>query len=182
MIRTAVESDLEAIAHVHVASWRETYPGIVPAAILDGLREEQRAAQWRRWFLPDRPLREGLVVCEDEGKVVGFASAVISPDGTEAELLTLYLLRRVQGRGFGRDLMTDIAQRMQRQGATSLTLWVARGNPTAGFYRRLGGIVVATRVETFGEHTVEEAQYRWADISLLTVGDGVRPVLEAEDR
>ena len=52
MIRTAVESDVEAIAHVHVASWRETYPGIMPQEILDGLREEQRVDQWRAGSCP----------------------------------------------------------------------------------------------------------------------------------
>ncbi len=99
MIREAIESDVQAIAHV--VSWRETYPGIMPAAILDGLRQEQRAEQWRRWFLPGHPIRGALTVCEDDEEVVGFAAAVIPPDGAEAELRTLYLLRRAQGPGFG---------------------------------------------------------------------------------
>lgn len=41
MIREAIESDVEAIAHVHVASWRETYPGIMPQPILDSLSKTQ---------------------------------------------------------------------------------------------------------------------------------------------
>ena len=172
MIRTAVEDDIEAIARVHVAAWRETYPGIMPAEILDGLREEQRAAQWRRWFLPDRPLRDALIVCEDAGEVIGFASAMIPSGCAEAELLTLYLLRRVQGRGFGRQLLTDVAGRMRSQGATSLMLWMVVGNPTAGFYRHMGGIDGVTEAKPFGPHIIEEAQYRWADIGTLAAAPG----------
>lgn len=167
MIRTAVQSDVEAIAAVHVASWRETYPGIMPQEILDGLSEVQRGDQWRRWFLPGRPLREALIVCEDAGEVVGFASAVIPPESSGAELLTLYLLRRAKGRGFGRRLFEGIAERMRRHGATTLMCWLAAGNPTAGFYEHLGGVVVERRAEAFGSFTVEEIQYRWADISNL---------------
>ena len=168
MIRTAVQKDVEAIARVHVTSWRETYPGIMPAEILAGLREEQRAEQWRRWFLPDRPPREALIVCEDDGEVVGFASAVIPPNSSEAELLTLYLVREAQGRGFGRNLMIEIARRLQHQGATSLMLWMAAGNPTAGFYSHMGGVVVRAEARPFGPHTIDETQYRWPNIATVT--------------
>lgn len=164
MIQAAVESGVKAIARVHVASWRETYPGIMPPEILDGPREEQRADQWRRWFLPERGLREALTVCEDAGKVVGFASAAIPPESREVELLTLYLRRRIQGRSFGRQLMTDIATRMQQRGATSLICWMAVGDPTAGFYEHMGGIVVDTKIQPFGSASVEEVQYRWPGI------------------
>lgn len=102
-----------------------------------------------------------------DGEVVGFAAAIIPADGTEAELLTLYILQRAQGRGFGRQLMTDIAGRMQRQGAMSLMLWMAVGNPTAGFYAHMGGAVVETEAKPFGSHTVMESRYRWADIEDL---------------
>ena len=99
--------------------------------------------------------------------MVGFASAVISPGSSEAELLTLYLVQRAKGRGFGRQLFGDIAGRMQRQGATSLMLWMAVGNPTAGFYEHMGGVVVETKAKPFGSFTVDESQYRWHDISEL---------------
>jgi hypothetical protein len=41
-IRRASQSDARAIAEVHVASWRETYRGIVPDAFLDALSVAER--------------------------------------------------------------------------------------------------------------------------------------------
>ena len=103
MVRDAIESDVVAIARVHVTSWRETYAGLMPKDVLDGLSETQRADQFRQWFRPDRPLREALTVCEDDGEVVGFASALIPAGSAEAELERLYLVQAAKGRGFGRD-------------------------------------------------------------------------------
>ena len=170
MIRAATEADVDAIAHVHVAAWRETYPGIMPREVLDGLDESRRAAQWRRWF-ESGSSRGVLLVRETDGEIVGFASGVL-PDGEdEGELETLYLLRLAQGHGDGRRLMAETARCLHDLGARSLTLWVADGNPTAGFYRHLGGSQVETVAKPFGPYTIQESRYRWHDISeLMDVG------------
>ena len=42
-IRRAVAEDADAIAAIHVAGWRETYAGILPAAHLAALSVERRA-------------------------------------------------------------------------------------------------------------------------------------------
>ena len=47
-VRAAVERDAEAVAHVHVESWRSTYRGLVPDDYLAGLSVERRADNWRR--------------------------------------------------------------------------------------------------------------------------------------
>lgn len=167
MIRAATEMDVEAIASVHVASWRETYPGIMPREILDGLDESRRAAQWQRWFDPADASRRSLVVFEREGKIVGFGSGTVPGESTEAELETLYLLKRAQGSGDGRRLMVDRAGRLQRLGATSLILWMAEGNPTGGFYDRLGGTIVEMKAKPFGPFTINEVCYRWERIGDL---------------
>ena len=46
IIRPATPADGEAIAKVHVESWRTTCPGIVPQAHLDDLSWEARAPAW----------------------------------------------------------------------------------------------------------------------------------------
>lgn len=167
MIREARESDVEAIAHVHVTAWRETYGGIMPQDVLDSLSETQRANQFRQWFAPDRGIVESLTVCEEEGLIVGFASAMIPPGSTEADLQRLYLLREAKGHGFGRGLLVDMAGRLQGKGAQSLVLWVAVGNPAADFYEHMGGTAIETRAQQFGTVIVNATMYRWDDLGDL---------------
>ena len=170
MIRAATEADAEAIGRVHVNAWRETYPGIMPREILDSLDESRRATQWRRWFAANGSNRQVLAVCELDGEVVGFASGAMSDASDEAELFTLYLLRRAQGHGYGRDLFALVAAGLSDLGARSLTLWMADGNPTAGFYAHFGGQVVESKAQPFGPYTVPESRYRWDDIRTLFDG------------
>ena len=47
LIRRARAEDAAGIAQVHVASWRSTYPGMVPDSYLIGLSTEAYAERWR---------------------------------------------------------------------------------------------------------------------------------------
>jgi len=47
IIRKAQPTDANAIAKVHVDSWRTTYAGIISADFLANLSYEQREASWR---------------------------------------------------------------------------------------------------------------------------------------
>lgn len=167
MIRDGQPNDVSAIAHVHVLAWRETYPGIMPREVLDGLDEGQRAAQWERWFAAGRAVRQSLAVCELSGEVVGFASGAVPEGGKEAELFTLYLLGKAQGAGLGQALFAHVAGRLADLGARSLILWMAEGNPTGGFYLHLGGTVIEAKDKPFGPYMIRELCYRWDDISTL---------------
>ncbi|MDL5472210.1 GNAT family N-acetyltransferase, partial [Klebsiella pneumoniae] len=46
-IRQAVPSDAQAIAAIHVASWRAAYANLMPDAYLAGLSVERRILDWR---------------------------------------------------------------------------------------------------------------------------------------
>jgi hypothetical protein len=46
-VRHATVSDANAIAEIHVSTWRDTYRGQIPDAILDALDVSQRADFWR---------------------------------------------------------------------------------------------------------------------------------------
>src|SRR5215510_12899976 len=47
-IRQGKLADAEGVARAHTASWRTSYRGILPDAILDRIDVDQRAASWRR--------------------------------------------------------------------------------------------------------------------------------------
>lgn len=138
-IADARPEDARAVAEVHVAAWRETYAGLIPDRALDALSVPERTALWRRVI-------EGggwVIVAREGERVVGFASGGAARDADAApadgEILALYLRKTHHGRGTGRALFTAACRRLARDGFRSLRLWVLAGNPTRGFYRRMGG-------------------------------------------
>jgi ribosomal protein S18 acetylase RimI-like enzyme len=49
------------------------------------------------------------------------------------------LLERAQGRGFGRQMMEQVMNTLQRRGSPGVHLGVSvRNDPALGFYRRIG--------------------------------------------
>src|SRR5215467_15759624 len=85
-IRHAGPDDALAIAEVHVASWRETYRGLVPDAFLDALSVATRERMWHDALGADRPGATDqpsvvLVVSDADSRVVGFASGGARRDG-----------------------------------------------------------------------------------------------------
>ena len=134
--------DASELGRVHVKSWRETYPGLLPQAYLAAMRPQAHA---RRFYRDLIRAREGEVVllAEGEGGAVGYAAGAMltAQDRTaDAEVHTLYVLREAQGAGVGRALLGASARVFQARGAKSLMLFVLSGNTAArGFYEHLGG-------------------------------------------
>ena len=167
MLRAAVPADAPAIARVHVASWRTTYPGLIPDTYLDAMEVSDYASRWAQAIR--NPLSPGAVlVVEESGEVVGFASCGRHRDGVqpyEGELYAIYLLQEFQGRGHGRALVEASAAALADQGITSMVVWVLRDNAGARrFYERLGGAYLRERPLDFGFGiSVKEVSYVWAD-------------------
>lgn len=143
VVRLATVDDAEAIARVHVRSWRETYTGKLPDAVIEGRPVAQRAAALRRLIAGESARGPQKVwVAERGGEVVGFAwaGASVDPDrrgGTE--LFTIYVLRAHHGGGAGQRLL-DAAL-----GDAPASLWVLEDNPRArAFYERNGFVADGT--------------------------------------
>lgn len=175
-IRRAQSADADAIASVHVASWRTTYPGMVPDRYLVGLSAPTYAASWRR-LLQFR--EEGATfVADDDGDgdgdggqgVVGFGSCGPQRsrlEGFGGEFYALYLYDYMQGQGIGRRLMAAMADALMSQGVTSACVWVLRENPSRWFYERLGGTRLAEHTIPFAGTTLIETAYGWHDLAPL---------------
>jgi GNAT superfamily N-acetyltransferase len=169
-IRKAKLGDAIAIAKVHVDSWRETYAGIVPDDYLSGLSYEQREPLWRKILSQSDSKSTALVVEDEKGLVVGFASAGQNPDresGYDAELYAIYILREHQRKQIGTRLISEIASRMLKVGMVSMMLWVLARNPYRRFYEALGGEPFKRRYMSFGEAKHLAIAYGWPDISPL---------------
>ncbi|MGH6913604.1 MAG: hypothetical protein ACREH3_07840, partial [Geminicoccales bacterium] len=70
-IEMAWPEDPPQIAAAHVAAWRETYVGLVPQQVLDGLDPAARERTWRRHLEQGRPLAVAL----DANDLVGLPPA-----------------------------------------------------------------------------------------------------------
>lgn len=150
-IREGARDDCDAVGAVHVAAWRETYAGLLPNATLAALSPDRRAGMWRSWCDARDPDRLLLVAADAEG-LCAFAACrrlpPAEPIGTDGEVTAIYVLRRAQRRGTGRELIGRLIAFMAERGMASAGLWVLRENEAArAFYRKLGGVEGAERTE-----------------------------------
>ncbi len=135
-VRAARVEDIKAMARVHVASWQETYRGLVPDAVLDDPGfPAARERQWLITLTDQRWAAHRTAVAEHRGPLVGLAMAGPSDDEPDLmHLYVLYLLAAHHGSGAGTDLLHAV---IDPDKAT--TLWVAERNPRAqAFYRKHG--------------------------------------------
>jgi len=169
--RLALADDAAAIAAVHVESWLETYPGMLPDRYLAAMDVRDYEDRWAR-TLQDPYHRSAVLVTEEDGRVVGFASCGRERDGDrryEGELYAIYVLHAAQGHGHGRALVEASAAALALRGMTSMVVWVLRENaPARGFYERLGGVYLRERPLDLGLGlSVPEVSYLWADTAGL---------------
>ena len=167
VIVAAGPGDATALAEVHVAAWRETYRGLLPAAYLAQMNIHLHARRWRGQLMAARP-PEIVLAAEGRDGLVGYCAGQVRSDTALAEVSTLYLLAGVQKLGLGRRLLCATGRVLQARGASALSLWVLKGNTRAqGFYEHLGGAAAAERpVRGWGGGYTEIA-YHWGDINRL---------------
>jgi GNAT superfamily N-acetyltransferase len=179
MVRPARLDDSEGIARVQVASWRTTYPGMIPQDFLDSMDDAAFAGRWSE-RLSHETSRRTTFVAEDEGRLVGFATGGAEREGDaqyDGELYAIYVLQEWQGQGLGRELVNAVAGALVERGLHSMLVWVLRDNlPARAFYERLGGVYVREHPLDFGAgFEVMEVSYGWGDVrGGLSVPDSTR--------
>jgi GNAT superfamily N-acetyltransferase len=168
-IRAATLEDAAAIAHVHVASWRSTYRGIVPDDYLDGLDEGARTEDWRGW-LASAAL---VFVAVEDGRVVGFVAGGLNREAEEeydAELYTIYLLKQYQRRGIGAALLMTLAARMHREGLRGMVVWVLETAASVGFYLGSGAVRVREKEMEIGGSVLKITGFGWRELGAIGWG------------
>jgi ribosomal protein S18 acetylase RimI-like enzyme len=156
-IREARRDDLEALAELHVETFKETHGRInAPSVAL-------RRQQWQAAF--DTPAGWFCYVVEGAtGQLVGFAKGTLHTGGVpgfEGELNKIYLLRRYHRRGIGRRLVEKVARRFLQQGISSMLLFGDARSPSNGFYERLGAERLLSDTGEF------HGGYGWPDLRRL---------------
>jgi len=170
-ISPAGPADAAALGRVHVRSWRETYPGLLPQAALNRMSPAVHARRFAHELMRVRPGQVTLIA-EGAGGAVGYVSgAVLTGEGraADAEVFTLYVVRAAQRVGVGRALLTSAARVLEAEGAKSLMLFVLTRNERARrFYERLGGEAFAEVASNGWGQGLTETAYRWPEIESLT--------------
>lgn len=173
--REAKSSDAAALGALHVASWRETYAGLLPSQLLDSLSIEARSTMWSA-ILDDPATYDGtaVFVAESEGEIVGFATCGDQRDealrerGFGGEVGAIYILQSHQRAGVGSSLMSLVAQYLLDRGQRAATLWVLRENASARlFYESLGAALAGEKADQHEGVMVTEVAYGWSDLSPL---------------
>ena len=187
-IRRARPADAVAIATVHVAAWRSTYPGILPDTYLARLSVTRQAAYYEAAIHggtgvfvaiasgPDLPAGSNQGPGAAGGaRIVGFGTAGRARPSSdiggrrlgEGEIETLYVLDDFRERGVGRRLMRVSAAYLAESGCHSVFLWVLRDNPSRWFYQRLGGKPAAEAATQFAGRQVIQTAFVWDPIERL---------------
>lgn len=139
-IRPAIPKDAPEMARVHVASWQETYRGVISDETLDD--PEFRSKRERFWTIAltdERFAHHRIAVAECGGQLIGIAQSAPPTDADASwsrQLNVLYVLASAHATGAGVGLLDAVISQSE-----TAALWVADPNPRAhAFYRKNGFI------------------------------------------
>ena len=180
-IRRAQPRDAEAIAELHVATWRTTYAGILPDAMLLGMSPSAEGRNWLRLIATtDHQFAVHVAEAED-GQLRGYGSAgPARPSGLPfaGEVYTLYVHPDHQERGIGERLLAHLFYELKGRSLMSAVIWVLAPNPARFFYEAMGGVRIGDRDEELWGTTLKELAYVWTELNAcLAVG---RPGIDRE--
>jgi ribosomal protein S18 acetylase RimI-like enzyme len=173
--RAATPDDAQALASMHVASWRETYADLLPAKLLSSLSVEARAAAWVKVMREPATGRATVIyLAEHERAIVGFGACGaqrtrnLKDKGYDGEVSAIYVLREFQKRKIGTRLFREMASDLERRGFGAAALWVLRDNSRARrFYEHHGGKVIAEKEDVRDGAVLIELAYGWPDLKEL---------------
>lgn len=154
-IRAATVDDADALARIHVQSWAETFPGLLPEEEIAAHTYDLRAAQWQG------ALSRGttrIVLADGAGfaQVGPQREAGLRADYPE-ELYALYTLGSAQGRGLGRALVRAALGEAPRP---FTAVMLAANHRAHAFYTRIGGVVIG---RAMGQDGFEDLIFGWRD-------------------
>lgn len=173
-IRRAGPSDANAMARVHLASWRNTYAGVLPDAYLANLSVAREASSYEAGLAQRRGGHAGFLALADGretpgGGVIGFVTGGMARRSglADGEVETLYLLDDFHERGIGRRLMRAMASHLASLGARSAFAWVLEANNSRFFYERLQARCIAQEEIRYAGAVLNQRAYAWDPIHVL---------------
>jgi len=168
--RVAIQSDAQAIASLHAASWRIAYRGLLSDEYLDGNVVSERTAMWEESFRTPSN-NQYVVVAEVGPQIVGFACAYGDDDPHWGTLLdNLHVDDKQKRQRVGARLMAHVAAWCSSAYPNNgLYLWVLKPNVSARrFYEHLNGVNVGEDVWfPPGGGEIPKLRYAWRHLDVL---------------
>jgi len=132
-VRVAWSADAAAIAAVQVATWRETYAGLLPPEVVESLDAEQFADQWARSLDKPADARNRVLVALERNDVRGFAvtGPCTDPDAdavVDGEIAELVVAADVRGQGHGSRLLQASVDTLRQDRFTRAVMWLRVGD------------------------------------------------------
>jgi GNAT superfamily N-acetyltransferase len=163
--REASVAECEAVAKVHVRSWKESFAGLVPQTVMDRITVENRTKAFEKRFQSDS---YKLYVGEaaDRG-LIGFADCGEPReriDTYQAELYAIFLLPEFQGSGVGRQLFSLCVEGLVKSGKSSMYLLAFENSPYRSFYDKMGGRLVRKRPVEIEGTMFDAVVYGWTNL------------------
>ena len=129
-LRAGRPEDAARLAAVFVSAWKRSYPGIVSAASLRGL-DENEIAVWLRTLLDSGGSTTTVAESEDH-ELLGFCRYGKDPnDGRKGHIFSLYVAASASGRGLGRRLLAAALADLEQHRLDPVTIWVFERNELA---------------------------------------------------
>ena len=130
-VRLARTSDVDDVARVQVAAWREAYEGLLPTPVLEALDPEEIAFEWGRALLTATDHRL-LVALDASDDLVGATAVGPSTDPDLApgaavrwgEISLLVVDPSARGRGHGSRLLAAAVDHLRGSGADAAAMWI----------------------------------------------------------
>jgi ribosomal protein S18 acetylase RimI-like enzyme len=139
-VRAARASDAPGLARVQVASWRESFAGLVPEALIAELASEDAVSQFtERWEQaisspPTSKHRIHVAIAKPgEPEILGFAAAGPATDedlwpATDGELYELHVLPALDDEGHNGRLLNAVADTFAEDGFSTGYTWALAGD------------------------------------------------------
>jgi len=142
-VRPASPDDAPTVAAVQAASWKQTFAGTLPPALLDLLRGPQAIEQWRRAAAEPPDRRHHLLVAQAGAEVVGFVALAPASDpdtlaDTDAELVAIGVLPDRMREGHGSRLVNAAVDHLRADGYATARVWVTGSDPLRPFLESAG--------------------------------------------
>jgi len=128
-------SQIKIISCLAEEIWWPTYKSVIPEKQIEFMLTQMYAET-----ALENQMKEGakFLLLSFEEAYQGFASYAQHENGKDYKLQKLYLKTALQGKGFGKRLITEVEKRSKILNADYLYLNVNRGNKAHQFYSKMG--------------------------------------------